>query len=699
VALELEAPPLSLISSVATSIVSVNAESSFSIVESSSNGGSTLVSPDCDVCPDCLKELSDPLDRRFRYPFINCTNCGPRYSIIIDTPYDRPNTTMSEFKMCGDCRREYEDPSDRRFHAQPIACPVCGPQLRLLHPDGSIADPDPLAGAISALKEGKIVAIKGIGGYHLAVDPFNGTAVTELRRRKNRDEKPFAIMTDSLRMVEDLAHMSPVEARFLSGPERPILLLQKRAGNCIAPEVAPANDYLGIMLPSSPLHYLLLGEGLRAMVMTSANLSDEPILYLDDDALSGLSGIADLFLTHDREIHAACDDSVIRVFRTHPLMMRRSRGYVPRPVLIPMISGSILALGGELKSAICLAAGEQGFMSRHIGDLKDPATAASVEGVISGLEKLTGVVADIVAHDLHPDYGSTLFADSTNLPKMAVQHHHAHMASCMAENRLEGEVIGIIFDGAGYGSDGRVWGGEFLVGGYSGFERAGHLREMRLPGGDAAAREPFRMALAVLFQLYGDDLFDLPLEAVKTARMEQQKIFLQMLGKGINSPLTSSCGRLFDAVAGILGVRMKMSYEGQAAIELEGEAERGICEDYYDFEIVPGEDGLVLDWLPIVKRVVEEHLAGCRRSDIAAGFHRSMAAASVAFCREIRAGNGLERVVLSGGVFQNRLLSEELLSLLEADGFRVFTHRLVPPNDGGLALGQAMIAGRSQICA
>ena len=699
-ALEFEAPPLALISSIVTSNVPVSSESGFSIVPSSGSGGSTLVSPDCDVCPDCLKEMFDPADRRFGYPFINCTNCGPRYSIITGTPYDRPNTTMSAFRMCSDCRREYEDPADRRFHAQPIACPVCGPQLKLLDPGGAPAGPDPLAGALAALQDGRIVAIKGIGGYHLAVDPYNSAAVRELRRRKRRDEKPFAVMTGSLRKVEELAHVSPIEARFLRGPERPVLLLRKKEGNGIAPEVAPANDYLGMMLPSSPLHYLLFRGSLPALVMTSANISDEPVLYRDDDALVKLNGIADLFLTHDREIHAPCDDSVIRVFRTHPLLMRRSRGYVPRPVLIPSIPRGVLALGGELKAAVCLAGGELGFMSRHIGDLKSPATMVSVGAVISGLKKLATITEEVVAHDLHPDYGSTIIADAlAGLPKVAVQHHHAHMASCMGENRLEGEVIGIIFDGAGYGTDGTVWGGEFLSGGYSGFRRAGHLRQMRLPGGDAAAGEPFRMAISVLFQLYGDDLFDLPLEAVRGVEKEQQKIFLQMLEKRINSPMTTSCGRLFDAAAAILGIRLKMSYEGQAAIELEGEAERGSCGEPYAFGILPGADGLILDWLPIMRSLVEAHLAGRRRSDIAATFHRSLAAASAALCREIRRESGLDRVVLSGGAFQNRLLSEEILRLLEVDGFKVFTHRLVPPNDGGLALGQAMIAGRSQVCA
>jgi hydrogenase maturation protein HypF len=551
---------------------------------------------------------------------------------------------------------------------------------------------------VKLLREGAIVAIKGVGGYHLAVDPCNGAAVRELRRRKLRDEKPFALMAESVEKARTLALITRTEELFLTGPERPIMLLRKRPGNPVAAEVAPANDYFGIMLPAAPLHYLLLRDNFTALVMTSANMSDEPIIYNDTDALQQLSGVADFYLLHNRQIYAPSDDSIIRVFRTNPLVMRRSRGYVPRPIMILEIGATVLALGAELKSAVCLATAEQAFLGRHLGDLKSQATLAAFADSIVSLEKITGITPELIAHDLHPDYHSTLFAATLPGRKIPVQHHHAHLASCMAENRLEGETIGVIFDGAGYGPDGTVWGGEFLVGGYCGFQRAGHLRQMAMPGGDAAAREPYRMAIALLYQLRGEALFDLPLPFLQEAPRDQQKLFLQMLGKGINSPLTSSCGRLFDAVAALLGIRSRMSYEGQAAIELEGEAEKGVCTDPYDFRIVNSGSGTVLDWLPLLQGVVVDQLAGRRRCDIAAAFHHSLALAASEVCREIRVSSGLERVVLSGGVFQNRLLSEELVTLLENDGFTVYTHRLVPPNDGGLALGQAMIAGRSQLC-
>jgi hydrogenase maturation protein HypF len=693
-ALQQEAPPLALITSLESADAPLAADSGFRIVPSSDGEGTTLISPDCDVCPDCLRELFDSGDRRYHYPFINCTNCGPRYSIIIATPYDRPQTTMAAFPLCPDCAAEYADPGDRRFHAQPIACPVCGPQLKLFDPHGRSVDGDPLQGAIEALRRGLIVAVKGVGGYHLAVDPCNNAAVQELRRRKRRDEKPFALLTESLESAAALAQLSAVEERFLAGVERPIVLLRKREGNPIAPEVAPANDYFGLMLPATPLHYLLLKGNFPALVMTSANISDEPLLYRDDEALEQLSGIVDLFLSHDREIHAPCDDSVIRVFRTHPLLLRRSRGYVPRAIRIPPIKGAVLGAGGELKTTVCLARGELAFLSRHLGDLKNAATLAVYGDSIAALQHITGIAPEVVAHDLHPDYHSSGSAAGGNhLPHIAVQHHHAHLAACMAENCLEGEVIGVIFDGAGYGADGTIWGGEFLVGGYSGYRRAGHLRQMRLPGGDAAATQPYRMAISLLYQLHGDKLFALPLDCLQEVSPGQQKILLQMLAKGLNSPLTSSCGRLFDGVAALLGVRTRMSYEGQAAIELEGLAERGNPDKVYPFAITPG-DTLQLDWLPLLTALLTDVRAGLSSADIAAAFHLSLAAATAAVCREIRREGGNSRVVLSGGVFQNKLLSEQLLSLLEQDGFTVYTHRLVPPNDGGLALGQAMIAGR-----
>jgi len=691
-----EAPPLALIIRLESVEIPLAAADGFSIMASSGGAGSTLISPDCDVCPDCLRELFDPTDRRFRYPFINCTNCGPRYSIITATPYDRPATTMAAFPLCPACAAEYHDPADRRFHAQPIACPVCGPQLQLVTAAGREVAGEPLQGAIEALHAGLIVAVKGIGGYHLAVDPGNAKAVAELRRRKKRDEKPFALLTESLLSAASLAHVSDIEGRFLTGVERPIVLLRKLAGNRIAAEVAPANDYFGLMLPSAPLHYLLLRGNFPALVMTSANISDEPLVYRDDVALHQLSGIADLVLRHNRAIHAPCDDSVIRVFGNHPLLLRRSRGYVPRAIQIPAIGRAVLGAGGELKAAICLAQGEQAILSRHLGDLKNAATLSEYRDSIASLQQLAGIAPQAVARDLHPDYHSTAIAAALHgLPQVAVQHHHAHMAACMAENRLEGEVIGIIFDGAGYGADGTVWGGEFLVGGYSGYRRAAHLRQMLLPGGDAAAVEPYRMALALLYQLQGDSLFTLPLSCLQEVMPQQQPLFLQMLARRINSPLTSSCGRLFDGVAALLGVRNRMNYEGQAAIELEGLAERGRVGRLYPGGIISGEETLQLDWLPLIGALLADVLAGLSPADIAATFHHSLAAAATAVCNEIRRQSGNGRVVLSGGVFQNRLLSEALVSLLENDGFTVFTHRLVPPNDGGLALGQAIIAGRS----
>lgn len=698
--LEQEAPPLAVIDSISSSAVPIIAAGGFSIVESSAGKGISAVPPDCDVCPDCLRELFTPADRRYRYPFINCTNCGPRYSIITATPYDRPNTTMASFPLCPDCEREYSSPSERRFHAQPIACPVCGPRLELLAADGCTLSLDPLATAVRMLREGAVVAVKGVGGYQLAVDPCNSAAVRELRRRKQRDEKPFALMTDSIEKAKALAHINRTEELFLAGPERPIVLLRKRRGNLIAPEVAPANDYFGVMLPNSPLHYLLLRDNFVALVMTSANITAEPIIYKDEEAVRQLAGIADFYLAHNREIFAPSDDSVIRVFRTHPLLLRRSRGYVPRAVMIPEIGTSVLATGGELKSVVCLAKGDQACLSRHLGDLKSAATLASFPESIASLMASSGIAPAVVAHDLHPDYHSTVFAATLpGVRKLAVQHHHAHLASCMAENRLEGEVIGVIFDGAGYGADGTIWGGEFLTGGYESFIRAGHLRRMSMPGGDAAASEPYRMALALLYQLYGANLFDQPLTCLRDISPPQRRLFLQMLEKGINCPLTSSCGRLFDAVAALLGIRSSTTYEGQAAIELEGAAERGDCRETYPFRIDVCSGLFVLDWLPMLESIVAELLTACSPADIAATFHHSLAAASAAVCREIRTNSGLERIVLSGGVFQNRLLSEELVSLLEKDGFRVYTHRLVPPNDGGLALGQAMIAGRSFQCA
>jgi hydrogenase maturation protein HypF len=694
-----QAPPLAVISSFRPEEIHTVEESGFIIRESGGVGSDVQIAPDCDVCPDCLGELFDPADRRYRYPFINCTNCGPRYTIIKGVPYDRAFTTMAEFPMCDDCRAEYEDPSHRRFHAQPNACPVCGPSLDLLDSAGVHVGGEVLDTAISLLKEGKILALKGLGGYHLAVDACNNEAVGELRRRKKRDEKPFALMSPGLEEVAEYAVFSETEKKLLCGPERPIVLLGKRQGNSISPLVAPANGYFGVMLPYTPLHHLLLRGNFNALVMTSGNLSDEPISYLDDEALGRLSNIADFFLTHNREIHTRTDDSVIRVFRGNPIFLRRSRGYVPRSINLPGTLKNVLAVGAELKGAVCLTRGDKAFLSQHIGDLQNASTLLSMEETVGHLERILKIVPEVVAFDMHPDYLSTVYAQGiNNLPKIGVQHHHAHLASCMAENALEGDAIGVIFDGTGYGPDGTVWGGEFLVGGYTAYRRKGHFRATPLPGGDSAVREPYRMALSYLYAVFGDGLFDLSLPCMEMIPAAERKLFLKMLEKRLNSPLTSSCGRLFDAVAALIGLRGRVSYEGQAAIELEALAESSRSCQVYPFKVTTEKGTHQVDFGPMIRAIVDGLASGRAGAEIARSFHNTVGAAVGEICGLIRKETGLDRVVLSGGVFQNKLLSEGVCDLLAENEFHVFTQRLAPPNDGGIALGQAIIAGRSNIC-
>lgn len=691
-----KAPPLAVISSIESAEIPTTDESDFVILKSGGGENNIQIAPDGDVCPDCLRELLDPSDRRYRYPFINCTNCGPRYTIITGVPYDRPFTTMASFPLCPECRAEYENPLDRRFHAQPVACPLCGPHLELLDAAGKTVAGDPLETAVSFLREGKILAIKGLGGYHLAVDACNAEAVWELRARKKRDEKPFAIMSADAAAVAGYAIFDRTEQRLLEGVEKPIVLLRKRPGNPIAPLVAPANGYFGVMLPSTPLHHLLLHGTFRALVMTSGNLSDEPIAFRDEDARTRLQGIADYYLVHDREIHTRTDDSVIRVFQGNPIFLRRSRGYVPRAIVLPSPQRSVLAVGAELKGTVCLTRADRAFLSQHIGDLQNDAVLRSLAETVTHLEQILAIRPEVVAHDMHPDYLSTVYAQGlSDLPRVPVQHHHAHLASCMAENRLEGEVIGVIFDGTGYGTDGTIWGGEYLVGDYRSFRRMGHFREVPMPGGDAAVREPFRMAFAYLHAAFGAGLYDLPLPFLSEIPAEHRKLFLAMVEKRINSPLTSSCGRLFDAVASFVGLRNRVSYEGQAAIELEALAEESESSLVYPFDLHADGESTTIDFGSMFRALVRENSEGRERAAMARAFHNTLAAASVAVCNRIRKETGLERVVLSGGVFQNKLLTEGTLSLLAEQGFQVFIQRLAPPNDGGLALGQAIIAGRS----
>lgn len=711
--LEKDLPPLAVVTSHETGIIPLTDDSAFSILSSGGGEASIQIAPDSAVCTDCLRELFDPADRRYRYPFITCTNCGPRYSIITGIPYDRPKTTMAGFPLCPDCLREYQDPANRRFHAQPLACPACGPQVRLINSSGDFplpAPPPPGEGesairqATELLKQGAILAIKGIGGYHLAVDACHKEAVERLRTVKKRDEKPFAVMAADLATARTLAELDDTEERLLTSPESPIVIVRKSAGTPLAELIAPGNGWVGLMLPYAPLHHLLLRGNFRALVMTSGNISDEPVAFEDDDALRRLSGIADYFLLHDRPIHIRSDDSVMRVFQGKPLFYRRARGYAPRAVKLPFRSRSILAVGAELKSAVCLLDGDLAFLSQHIGDLQNDSTSDSFRHTVAHLSELLEIKPGVAACDLHPDYLSTRFAEECGLPLVKVQHHHAHLASCMAENGLDGNLLGVILDGTGYGDDGTIWGGEFLVGGYDGYQRAAHFRQFRLPGGDAAVREPWRMALSYLSGAIGAETFNMDHPLIRQLGEQERKLFASMLERGINSPLTSSCGRLFDAVAALLDIRSKVSYDGQAAIELEALAETAefqsppatFCEgDRYGYEILSAEEKpLQLDFSPIFPEILTDIKTGIKTSHIAGRFHDTVASGVVDVCLQICRTTGLDRVVLSGGVFQNRMLSEKVYTALVSNGYKVFTHRLVPPNDGGLALGQAAIAAR-----
>jgi len=706
-----DAPPLAVIDSIRIEEINSvnNCDRGFTILPSAGGEPDVRIAPDSALCPDCLRELFDPSDRRYRYPFITCTNCGPRYSIITGVPYDRPKTTMADFPLCPECLSEYENPLDRRFHAQPIACHDCGPQVSLLTSTAEkVAEHDEaVTQAIKLLEEGKVVAIKGIGGYHLAVDACNHEAVARLRERKKRDEKPFALMVADVEAARSVAELGDMEERLLTSTEAPIVIVKKRHDTQLSPLISPNNDWLGIMLPYSPLHHLLFSPHpssliphpsvFKALVMTSGNISDEPVAFEDADALERLAGIADYFLIHDRPIHIRSDDSVMRVFQGRPLFYRRARGYAPRAVTLPFELPPLLATGAELKSVFCLAAGSRAVLSQHIGDLQNQSTLDSFGQIVAHLSGILAVRPTLVACDLHPDYLSSRFAEDSGLPTVLVQHHHAHLASCMAENGLDGDVIGIIFDGTGYGPDGTVWGGEFLVGGYGGYSRAGHLRQVPLPGGDAAVREPWRMAMAYLYQAIGDAAFEVDHPVARHLPENGQALFARMLRRGINSPLTSSCGRLFDTVAALLNLRHTVSYDGQGAIELEALAETSENGNYgdYSYRILSNEETpLHLDFSPMFPELLADLAAGIRTSVIALRFHQTVATAATELCLHIAEASGINRVIFSGGVFQNRLLSEMLYTALTSRGLTVFTHRLVPPNDGGIALGQAAIAGR-----
>jgi hydrogenase maturation protein HypF len=692
--LEADAPPLARIEKVTIRAMSPTRSEEFFVIAASEATGPrrTLVSADTATCADCLRELDNPADRRYRYPFINCTNCGPRFTIVRDVPYDRPSTTMAPFAMCEACAAEYHDPADRRFHAQPVCCSACGPRLTL---DGS--DTDPIEAAAALLRNGQILAIKGLGGYHLAADAAAELAVTELRSRKHREDKPFAVMAADLAAARELAEVDDAAAALLTSPARPVVLLPRHEGATVAQATAPGNRQLGIMLPYTPLHHLLLAATTRPIVLTSGNVSDEPIVYRDDEAKERLGGIADAFLTHDRAIHVRTDDSVARTFRGRPALLRRSRGYVPEPLVVTSgFPRPVLACGAELKNTFCLAQGQHAFVSHHVGDLENAETLRSFTEGIAHFRRLFGIEPRIVAHDLHPEYLSTKYAldladADADLDLVGVQHHHAHIASCLADNGEPGPVIGVAFDGTGYGPDGTIWGGEFLVADLAGYERGGHLAPVPMPGGAAAIRQPWRMAAAYL----GDAALASTGPAVARRHQDQWAAVTAMAARGVNSPLTSSAGRLFDAAAALLGVRDTINYEGQAAVELEQLADPAETRAYPAPALEYGTGPFQARGSVLLHALLDDRTSGVPAPLIAARFHHGVAALIEAGCLRLRDQHGLSTVALSGGVFQNVFLLDAAVARLEARGFRVLLHARVPCNDGGISLGQAVIAANA----
>jgi hydrogenase maturation protein HypF len=709
--LEANAPPLARIERVVVASVSPAGDARFEIRHSELRVGEyPLISPDIATCPDCRRELLDPADRRYRYPFTNCTNCGPRFTIIEDVPYDRARTTMREFEMCPTCREEYEDPLDRRFHAQPKACPACGPRLELVDAGGQpVPCDDVLRRAAELLAEGRVLAIKGLGGFHLACDATNAAAVDLLKARKHRPDKPLAVMLATMEEVERHCVVGPSERELLLSPECPIVLLPWRAESSIAATVAPRQRYLGVMLPYTPLHHILLRDAARPLVMTSGNLSEEPIARDNDEALRRLGGLADFFVLHNRGIYARYDDSVWFVPELpggapSPQPVRRSRGYAPYPVRLPFALPPVLASGAELKNTFCLTRQNFAFVSQHIGDMENLETLEHYQASMALYEKLFHTRPSVMAYDLHPDYLAVQYArermENDGLPGVGVQHHHAHIAACLADNGWPldgGPVIGVCFDGAGHGLDGHSWGGEFLVADYRNSRRVAHLQYMPLPGGDAAVRNPFRLSLGYVHALLGAVP---PLAVPADIASEEADLVLRQVDRRLNTPLTSSAGRLFDAVAALLGIRSRVSYEAQAAIELEMRAMAGAPRPVesgparYRFPVSSEDEGARIIGL---RRLFESLLAdlgdGRPVEQIGWEFHRSLAGMVAEVCRALSDETGLRTVALSGGCFQNRLFLELTASLLSADGFRLLTHHQAPCNDGGLSLGQAVIAG------
>ncbi|ACK72065.1 (NiFe) hydrogenase maturation protein HypF [Gloeothece citriformis PCC 7424] len=699
-----ENPPRSQIQAIETQWLDLTGYKTFEIRHSVSGEKTAVVLPDLATCPDCLQDIFDPHNRRYRYPFTNCTNCGPRYTIIEALPYDRCHTTMKGFKLCPQCQAEYENPLDRRFHAQPNACPKCGPHLELWDQQGQILETheSALMATATAIREGKIVAIKGLGGFHLVVDARNTTAVQELRKRKQRPDKPFAVMYPSLNLLKEHCLVTPTEEALLNSAECPIVLLKVLSSNFrspltplykggnirkegeISPAVAPNNPYLGVMLPYTPLHHLLLAELGFPIVATSGNISDEPICIDELEALQKLNQIADLFLIHNRPIFRPVDDSIVRMMGGREMVMRRARGYAPFPIMIkssPTHSQpSILAVGGHLKNTIAIARPPQIFLSQHIGDLETPAAFEYFQQVIASLRGLYDFNPQLIARDAHPDYISSQFAQEQNLPLIKVQHHYAHVLSCMAEHGLEPPVLGVAWDGTGYGEDETIWGGEFIYVTEDHYQRVAHFRPWRLPGGEKAVKEPRRSALGLL------EAINLPKTSIEKAFTPQELVLLQtILKKHLNSPLTSSVGRLFDGVASLLNIRHQASFEGQAAMELEFIIGETITDKYYDF-LLSSSTPTVIDWSPIIKAILNDIFCNISLGQISVKFHNTL----VKIILEIVKRFPAHQIVLTGGCFQNRYLTERAIEQLQQHHYRPYWHQSIPPNDGGIALGQVI---------
>jgi hydrogenase maturation protein HypF len=700
--LQEEAPPLAHIEGISTTTSTPAGYEKFEILESLAQEGKyQLVSPDIATCPECREEIFDPIDRRYRYPFTNCTNCGPRFTIIADIPYDRPKTTMKSFRMCPECQGEYDDPLNRRFHAQPNACPVCGPQLELIDAAGREVTGDDIINKTSELlREGKIVAVKGLGGYLLACDATSEAVVQRLRGRKKRPVKPLAIMTADIDEAKKHCEINDAENKLLTSPGSPIVLMKWKKESKIAKAVAPGLKYLGVMLPYTPLHHLLLRETGLPLVMTSGNLSEEPIARDNDEALHRLKGIADYFLRHNRDIYARYDDSVMIVENKVLQFVRRARGYAPYPIHLPFRSKQVLACGAEEKNTFCLTRDNYAFVSQHIGDMENMETLEHFRNTIELYQKLFRINPEIIAHDMHPEYLPTKYAKELakreTIKLIPVQHHHAHIASCLADNGIEGPVIGVALDGTGYGTDGHIWGGEFMVADDKTFSRRAHLEYLPLPGGATAIKKPYRTAIGYLIALGMKTDRKLPL--FKHTNEEELEIIESQIEKKINTPLTSSMGRLFDAVAALIAVRSIIQYEAQAAIDLETYASEARGEDKgYPFSLIEEAGVDVIKIRELVSAIIKDWQAGRPQDVIAARFHNTVARMILETSLAISGKTSIKEVALSGGVFQNRLLLRKTRVLLESAGFKVYTHRQVPCNDGGISLGQAVIANFSEV--